>query len=92
MMMATSIHWHGLIVPNRYDGVSYLTSPPIGPMQTYVAKFPIVQSGTYWYHSHTMLQEQTGCMGRSSFIRGGGRKFRGGRMGPTDEGIYRIAE
>jgi len=62
-MMATSIHWHGLIVPNRYDGVSYLTSPPIAPMQTYVAKFAIVQSGTYWYHSHTMLQEQTGLYG-----------------------------
>jgi FtsP/CotA-like multicopper oxidase with cupredoxin domain len=63
MMMPTSIHWHGLIVPNRYDGVSYLTSPPIGPMQTYVARFPIVQNGTYWYHSHTMLQEQIGLYG-----------------------------
>lgn len=63
MMMETSIHWHGLIVPDRYDGVSYLTSPPIGPMQTYVAKFPIVQNGTYWYHSHTMLQEQSGLYG-----------------------------
>ena len=63
MMMATSVHWHGLIVPNRYDGVAYLTSPPIGPMQTYVAKFPIVQSGTYWYHSHMMLQEQIGLYG-----------------------------
>src|SRR5579863_2668360 len=63
MMMPTSIHWHGLIVPNRYDGVSYLTSAPIGPMQIYVARFPIVQSGTYWYHSHTMLQEQVGLYG-----------------------------
>ena len=63
MMMATSVHWHGLIVPNRYDGVSYLTSPPIAPMQTYVATFPIVQNGTYWYHSHTMLQEQVGLYG-----------------------------
>ena len=63
MMMATSVHWHGLIVPNRYDGVSYLTSPPIAPMQTYVATFPIVQNGTYWYHSHTMLQEQIGLYG-----------------------------
>ena len=63
MMMATSVHWHGIILPNRYDGVPYLTSPPIGPMQTYVVKFPIVQSGTYWYHSHTMLQEQIGSYG-----------------------------
>jgi FtsP/CotA-like multicopper oxidase with cupredoxin domain len=63
MMMETSVHWHGLIIPNKYDGVSYLTTPPIGPMQTYVAEFPIVQNGTYWYHSHTMLQEQSGLYG-----------------------------
>jgi FtsP/CotA-like multicopper oxidase with cupredoxin domain len=63
MMMETSVHWHGIIVPNQYDGVSYLTTPPIRPMQTYVARFPIVQNGTYWYHSHTMLQEQTGLYG-----------------------------
>ncbi len=59
MRMKTSIHWHGLIVPNRYDGVAYLTTPPIGPGQTYKARFPVVQSGTYWYHSHFMLQEQS---------------------------------
>jgi FtsP/CotA-like multicopper oxidase with cupredoxin domain len=63
MMMATTIHWHGLIVPNEYDGVAYLTSPPVGAMQTYVAKFPIVQNGTYWYHTHMMLQEQIGLYG-----------------------------
>lgn len=63
MMMPTTIHWHGLIVPNWYDGVAYLTQAPIGPMQTYVARFPVVQSGTYWYHSHTMLQEQIGLYG-----------------------------
>jgi len=63
MMMETSVHWHGLIIPNKYDGVSHLTTPPIGPMQTYVATFPIVQNGTYWYHSHTMLQEQSGEYG-----------------------------
>jgi FtsP/CotA-like multicopper oxidase with cupredoxin domain len=63
MMMETSVHWHGIIVPNQYDGVSYLTTPPIGPMKEYVATFPIVQSGTYWYHSHTMLQEQSGEYG-----------------------------
>ncbi|HVU55427.1 MAG TPA: multicopper oxidase domain-containing protein [Puia sp.] len=63
MMMETSVHWHGLIIPNRFDGVSYLTTPPILPMQTYVATFPIVQNGTYWYHSHTMLQEQSGEYG-----------------------------
>src|ERR1700742_4955792 len=63
MMMETSVHWLGLIVPNQYDGVSYLSAPPIRPMETYVAKFPLVQNGTYWYHSHTMLQEQVGLYG-----------------------------
>ena len=59
MSMPTSIHWHGLIVPNRYDGVPYLTTPPVAPGRTYKARFPIVQNGTYWYHSHFMLQEQS---------------------------------
>ena len=72
MMMETSVHWHGVIVPNQHDGVSYLTTPPIRPMQTYVAKFPIVQNGTYWYHSHTMLQEQTGLYGALIIHKRGG--------------------
>jgi len=63
MMMETTVHWHGIIVPNRYDGVAYLTSSPIKPMTTYTAVIPIVQNGTYWYHSHTMLQEQIGLYG-----------------------------
>ncbi|MCJ8211050.1 multicopper oxidase domain-containing protein [Mucilaginibacter sp. RS28] len=66
MMMETSIHWHGLILPNRYDGVSYLTTTPIMGGQTHLFKFPLVQHGTYWYHSHTMTQEQSGLYG--SFI------------------------
>jgi FtsP/CotA-like multicopper oxidase with cupredoxin domain len=63
MHMETSVHWHGLILPNRYDGVSYLTTAPIEPGGTHVFRFPLVQSGTYWYHSHTMLQEQSGMYG-----------------------------
>lgn len=59
----TSIHWHGLILPNEQDGVPYLTTAPIKSHNTHVFKFPIVQSGTYWYHSHTMLQEQIGMYG-----------------------------
>src|SRR5215217_1640947 len=59
----TSIHWHGLILPNRYDGVPYLTTTPIKAGETKLFKFPIVQNGTYWYHSHTMLQEQSGMYG-----------------------------
>lgn len=63
MMMETSIHWHGLILPNRYDGVSYLTTTPIEGGQAHFFKFPLVQHGTYWYHSHTMTQEQSGLYG-----------------------------
>ncbi|MDW3651848.1 MAG: multicopper oxidase domain-containing protein [Bacteroidia bacterium] len=59
----TSIHWHGLLLPNFYDGVPYLTTPPILPGKTQKYEFPIRQSGTYWYHSHTMLQEQSGVYG-----------------------------
>ncbi|MBT8324711.1 MAG: multicopper oxidase domain-containing protein [Winogradskyella sp.] len=59
----TSVHWHGLILPNFYDGVPYLTTPPIKPNTTFQYKIPINQSGTYWYHSHTMLQEQKGVYG-----------------------------
>jgi FtsP/CotA-like multicopper oxidase with cupredoxin domain len=59
----TSLHWHGLILPNQYDGVPYLTTAPIKAGETQVYKFPVVQSGTYWYHSHTRLQEQNGMHG-----------------------------
>jgi FtsP/CotA-like multicopper oxidase with cupredoxin domain len=59
----TSIHWHGIILPNEQDGVPYLTTAPIKAKTTHLYKFPIVQSGTYWYHSHTKLQEQNGMYG-----------------------------
>ncbi|WP_369049369.1 multicopper oxidase domain-containing protein [Tenacibaculum sp. UWU-22] len=63
MDVETSIHWHGILIPNFYDGVPYLTTPPIKPGTTFKYEFPIRQSGTYWYHSHTMLQEQSGVFG-----------------------------
>jgi len=63
MDVETSVHWHGLILPNFYDGVPYLTTPPIKPGTTFQYRIPINQSGTYWYHSHTMLQEQKGVYG-----------------------------
>jgi len=66
MDVETSIHWHGLLLPNFYDGVPYLTTPPIEPGHTLKYEFAIKQSGTYWYHGHTMLQEQVGVFG--SFI------------------------
>lgn len=62
----TSLHWHGLFLPNRMDGVPFLTQMPIKPHTTYIYKFPIKQHGTHWYHSHSKLQEQIGMYG--SFI------------------------
>ncbi len=71
-----SIHWHGMLLPNRMDGVPFITFPPIKPGQTFDYVFPIRQHGTYWYHSHTKLQEQKGLYGairilpRSGGVRG----------------------
>jgi CopA family copper-resistance protein len=59
----SSVHWHGLILPNFQDGVPYLNTPPILSNQVQKFEFPLVQSGTYWYHSHTGLQEQRGVYG-----------------------------
>ncbi|WP_439556961.1 multicopper oxidase family protein [Dyadobacter sp.] len=59
----TSIHWHGLLLPNKEDGVPYLTTAPVEPGGQYTFTFPLIQSGTFWYHSHTMLQEQSGLYG-----------------------------
>jgi FtsP/CotA-like multicopper oxidase with cupredoxin domain len=59
----TSLHWHGLFLPNRMDGVPNLTQMGIKPHTTYLYKFPIVQTGTHWYHSHSGLQEQIGMYG-----------------------------
>ena len=59
----TSIHWHGVLVPPNMDGVPYVSFPPIKPGATFTYEFPIRQNGTYWYHSHTMLQEQQGLYG-----------------------------
>ncbi len=63
----TSLHWHGVILPNRFDGVPYLTTEPIFPGQVHLYKFAIVQNGTYWYHSHSGLQEQAGIYGALIF-------------------------
>ncbi|MGV3729486.1 MAG: copper resistance system multicopper oxidase [Sphingopyxis sp.] len=59
----SSIHWHGLILPFQMDGVPGVSFPGIKPRSTFVYEFPIVQSGTYWYHSHSGLQEQLGHYG-----------------------------
>lgn len=59
----SSIHWHGILLPNEQDGVPFLTTTPIEPGRTHVFNFPIRQNGTYWYHSHSNLQEQMGLYG-----------------------------
>ncbi len=59
----TSIHWHGLLVPFQMDGVPGISFPGIYPRQTFAYEFPVRQSGTYWYHSHSGLQEQSGHYG-----------------------------
>lgn len=59
----SSIHWHGIRLPNPMDGVPGLTFRGIAPGETFTYRFPVRQSGTYWYHSHSMYQEQTGLYG-----------------------------
>ena len=63
MNVATSVHWHGLLVPPTMDGVPFVTQVPIEPGTTFTYEFPIRQTGTYWYHSHSGLQEQSGLYG-----------------------------
>jgi len=60
---STSIHWHGLILPFQMDGVPGISYNGIEPGETFTYKFPIVQSGTYWFHSHTEFQEPDGAYG-----------------------------
>ncbi|MCA8888933.1 MAG: copper resistance system multicopper oxidase [Parvularculaceae bacterium] len=59
----TSIHWHGLLVPFYMDGVPGVSFPGIKPGETFEYRFALPQSGTYWYHSHSGLQEQSGHYG-----------------------------
>lgn len=63
LKVSTSLHWHGLLVPNKEDGVPFLTQMPIEPGTTYKYSFPIIQNGTHWYHSHSGMQEQIGMYG-----------------------------
>ncbi len=72
----TSIHWHGVIVPADMDGVPGLSFSGIRPNETYVYRFKVNQSGTYWYHSHSRFQEQTGLYGPLVIERRGGERHR----------------
>jgi CopA family copper-resistance protein len=60
---ATSIHWHGILLPFEMDGVPGVSFPGIPAGETFTYRYPVKQSGTYWYHSHSGLQEQLGHYG-----------------------------
>jgi len=63
LRVPTSIHWHGILLPFQQDGVPGISFPGVAPGETFVYRFPVRQSGTYWYHSHSGFQEQTGLHG-----------------------------
>jgi CopA family copper-resistance protein len=63
LKVPTSIHWHAIRLPADMDGVPGLSFPGIAPGKTFIYRIPVVQSGTYWYHSHSRFQEQTGLVG-----------------------------
>lgn len=58
-----SVHWHGILLPPEMDGVPYVTTPPILSGKDFIFRFKVRQNGTYWYHSHTNVQEQKGLYG-----------------------------
>ncbi len=63
LKVPTSIHWHGIVLPYEMDGVPGISFDGIAPGETFVYRFALKQSGTYWYHSHSRFQEQTGLYG-----------------------------
>lgn len=75
----TSTHWHGLLLPNEQDGVPHVTTPPILPGATHTFEFALRHGGTYWYHSHTHLQEQSGVYGGIVVEPRGGEPVKAGR-------------
>jgi CopA family copper-resistance protein len=70
----SSIHWHGIILPADMDGVPGLSFEGIAPGTTYTYRYKVNQSGTYWYHSHSRFQEQTGLYGPLVIERQGGER------------------
>src|SRR5215813_15032373 len=63
LKVPTSIHWHGLILPNLMDGVPFVTQDPIPPVKSFRYDFPLKQSGTYWMHSHYGTAGTTASIG-----------------------------
>jgi len=76
---ATSIHWHGIILPFQMDGVPGISFAGIAPGKTFTYRFKVEQSGTYWYHSHSGTQEQTGMYGAIVVEPAGGETIRANR-------------
>ncbi len=79
MASTTSIHWHGILLPFQMDGVPGLTFNGIQPGETFTYRFDVKQSGTYWYHSHSRFQEQTGLYGPIVIEPRGGERFKTAR-------------
>ena len=75
MEVETSVHWHGVLLPNDQDGVPYLTTEPIRPGKSLTYEYPVTHRGTYWYHSHTSLQEQRGVYGALVFHPAEGERY-----------------
>jgi len=76
---ATSIHWHGILLPYQMDGVPGISYAGIAPGDTFTYQFKVRQSGTYWYHSHSGMQEQTGMYGAIIVEPAGGETIRADR-------------
>lgn len=79
LSVPSSIHWHGMIVPADMDGVPGLSFDGIRPGETYAYRFKVNQSGTYWYHSHSRFQEQTGLYGPIVIAPRGGERHHADR-------------
>ncbi len=75
----TSIHWHGIILPYQMDGVPGISFRGIPPGQTFTYRFKVNQTGTYWYHSHSGMQEQTGMFGAIRVLPRNGETIRAER-------------
>lgn len=76
MDVPSSIHWHGVLLPNNQDGVPFLNMLPIQPGTSFTYEYPVIHHGTYWYHSHTGLQEQRGVYGSIVFHPKEGEKVK----------------
>lgn len=79
LAVTTSVHWHGILLPFEMDGVPGISYAGIAPGETFTYRFPVRQSGTYWYHSHSGFQEQTGMYGAIVIDPAGGPSIRADR-------------